>query len=436
MNTKVFRFALLAAKFVIIALIFILVLGACKNTGNGPDNQGSTSDEGSSPVEDSSSDEVSLTVVNATDVEICVVSAINTESGEKFENILEEILDPGGKFTISGFEPLIADLEAFDCSENLVYKSFDVPLTGKYSWEITGFEIADYELPAPPSTSLDQTWLVMLYVDADDEALEWQLLQKLNEAELVGSSDQVQIVAQVDRFEGGYEGDGGWATTKRFYITEDDDLTTITSEELMDIGEVNMADPVTLADFVVEAVDYYPADKYVLILSDHGLGWPGGMSDQSAPEDWISPFELESVLKFVQENTDLEQFELIGFETCLMSSLEIYTAIAPYARYVVASEELSYGWAYDKFLNALAENPGMGGADLAASVVENYMDNDLLAENYPEYYWENLKQNITLSAFDLAAIPDLLSAFDNFLIAASKIDQTSVAQARILCPVL
>ena len=43
----------------------------------------------------------------------------------------------------------------------------------------------------------------------------------------------------------------------------------------MDLGEVNMASGDSLVDFVTWAVENYPADKYALILSDHGMGWPG-----------------------------------------------------------------------------------------------------------------------------------------------------------------
>ncbi|MEA3441764.1 MAG: hypothetical protein U9R58_15925 [Chloroflexota bacterium] len=63
----------------------------------------------------------------------------------------------------------------------------------------------------PPSISTEgQTWLVMLYQDADDKILEHDIYVDLNEAERVGSSDRVHIVAQVDRYRAGYQGDGNW----------------------------------------------------------------------------------------------------------------------------------------------------------------------------------------------------------------------------------
>ena len=53
-----------------------------------------------------------------------------------------------------------------------------------------------------------QTWLVMLYQDADDRLLEKDICLDLNEAEKAGSSNRVKIVAQMDRYNGGVQ--RGW----------------------------------------------------------------------------------------------------------------------------------------------------------------------------------------------------------------------------------
>jgi len=141
---------------------------------------------------------------------------------------------------------------------------------------------ADAEKPAPTkkpaatrpasSSKSGQTWTVLLYEDADDEILEEDMFLDLNEAERVGSSDRVQIVAQVDRYKGAFKGDGNWTSTRRYHITQDDNLKALNSELVEDLGEQNMADGATLAEFISWAVKTYPADRYALILSDHGMG--------------------------------------------------------------------------------------------------------------------------------------------------------------------
>lgn len=315
----------------------------------------------------------------------------------------------------------------------------------------------------------DQTWLVMLYQDADDQALEQDIFLDLNEAELLGSTDQVTIVSQIDRFRGGYQGSEDWHATRRYLVTQDDDLNRIGSQLLDDLGEVNMADGDTLVDFVTWAVESYPADRYALILSDHGMGWPGGWSDPApggkdsgdAPlstrlqEDSIYLSELDDAFARIQRETGLDKLDLVGMDACLMSQLEVYTALQPYARYAVASEETEpgLGWAYAGFLSQLVNNPGMGPDQLAALIVDTYIDEDERVVNdqarseflrqgssigsffgapqvSAEQLADQLERNITLTAVDLGALGALNDSFNDLAFAMQSIDQQAVASAR------
>ena len=318
----------------------------------------------------------------------------------------------------------------------------------------------------------DQTWTVMLYQDADDKILEEDIFLDLNEAERIGSSDNVQIVAQLDRFTGGFAGDGNWATARRYYITRDDDLQTINSDLIEDLGEVDMADGQTLVDFVVWAAENYPADKYVLIMSDHGIGWPGGWSDpdpRTAPDNSLPItaalgndlylMEIDQALSDIRAQTDIDQFELIGMDACLMGGLEIFSALAPHARYAVASQEVepALGWAYAGFLEELASNPGINGGDLGRLIVDSYIREDqrildpearagLLGQGNPlgglfglfggpsnvspEQLVAQMEQNVTLTAVDLAQITPLLDSVNNLSLALAEDNQSIIAQTR------
>jgi len=236
-----------------------------------------------------------------------------------------------------------------------------------------------------------QTWLVMLYQDADDKILEKDIYLDLNEAEKGGASDRVRVVAQLDRYSGGYTGDGNWTGAKRFVVGADDDLGTIASREVGDLGEVNMSSGQTLVNFVTWAINDYPADKYVLIMSDHGMGWPGGWTDPTpqGAVDASSPLsaklgnvlfmnEMDKALGQIRATTGIDKFELIGLDACLMGQLEVFTALEPHARYAVASEETepSIGWAYTGLLQALHADPDMSGAELSRLIVETYIQDD------------------------------------------------------------
>jgi len=318
--------------------------------------------------------------------------------------------------------------------------------------------------PTRATTAPDQqTWLVMLYDDADDEILEEDMYNDLNEAELVGSSDRVHIVAQMDRYDGGFEGDGNWTTAKRFLVQQDDDLEKLHSKELADLGEVNMADADTLIDFVTWAAKAYPADNYVLIMSDHGAGWPGGWSDSDPTTngrdkislaqsfgDMLFLMELGDALKHILAETNIGKFELIGLDACLMSSLEVYSALAPYARYAVASQEVepSLGWAYAAWLGRLVDSPEIDGSELAKAIVDSYIEQDqqivddqarakyvkrtyeYADETTAEEIAAEESKSITLTGVDLARLPALLEALDGLARALAKIEQKPVAASR------
>jgi len=85
----------------------------------------------------------------------------------------------------------------------------------------------------PPIKNDSAEWTVMVYLDADNN-LESAGINDINEMEIVGSSDDVNVVVQVDRIpysvlaanNQGYADDvsnGDWTNTRRYYIIQDFD---------------------------------------------------------------------------------------------------------------------------------------------------------------------------------------------------------------------
>ncbi|RMF40760.1 MAG: hypothetical protein D6755_13200, partial [Anaerolineae bacterium] len=319
----------------------------------------------------------------------------------------------------------------------------------------------------PPASNNGETWLVMLYQDADDQVLEHDIYLDLNEAERVGSSDQVHIVAQVDRYRGAYSGDGNWTSARRYYITRDNDLETVNSKMLADLGEVDMSNAQSLVDFVTWAAETFPADHYVLILSDHGMGWPGGWTDPtSSGETNPAPLasrlgsaiyldELDNALGQIRQQSNIQQFNIIGMDACLMAQVEVMSALAPHAHYFIASEETepALGWAYTGFLQALVDNPGMSPADLSKLVVQSYIQDDqrivdararadLLRQGSPlgglfgassvsaSDLARQMVRDTTLSVVDLSQTNALLQSLNDFAYQLQNVDQATIASAR------
>lgn len=307
--------------------------------------------------------------------------------------------------------------------------------------------------PIPAADPQSQTWLVMFYFDADDAVLEEDMYFDLNEVEMVGSTDRVRMVAQIDRSAESYQGDGNWTSARRYFLTRDNDLNAINSQLLDDLGEVDMGSADTLVDFATWAIQAYPSDKYVLIMSDHGAGWPGGWSDENprnSSGNWIFLNDLERALGQIIANTGIQQFELVGMDACLMSMLEVYNGLSAYSHFAVASQETepALGWAYAAFLGDLAARPEMSGADLARAIVDSYIVGDLrilddgarqgmlssLGYQGTTLTAEQVAQEwgttITISALDLSALAPLNAALDGFLYALKNVDQSRIAEAR------
>ena len=160
----------------------------------------------------------------------------------------------------------------------------------------------------------------------------------------------------------------------------------------------NMGEPQTLAEFLQFAHTYYPASCYALVLWDHGGGPNMGVCvDRLFSDDLISIGELTTSLQdspFAQE-----RLEWIGFDACLMGSVEIARQLAPYAHYMIASEETEpgSGWNYE-FLEQIDQDAT--GADTGKRIIDLYMEGFASNPNY----------KVTMSCIDLDQMDALSKA--------------------------
>lgn len=339
------------------------------------------------------------------------------------------------KFTLPVIVAFSALCCACVCALSLLYYYGDA--IEEWVWGVNPAENAQPATAVPDEnqqatdSSLPE-WTIIYYAAADDEALEVFMWFDVNEMELVGSSPQVNIVVQMDRYQGGFDYDGNWTDTRRFLVTQDGDLEAIASPVLENLGEADMGDPQTLADFTTWAIQNYPAQKYALVLSDHGGGWTGGYLDAYSGSDMSLP-EIASALEAIRQNTGVDKFELLVFDACLMAQIEIFGSLYPYANYIVASEEIipGMGLSYAAWLGQMAANPAMDGAEASRALVSTYIVDDVMlqgSQNANQIAY--LESTATLSAIDSARIPDVIGAMNNFITLMAGMDQTMVAEAR------
>lgn len=177
----------------------------------------------------------------------------------------------------------------------------------------------------------------------------------------------------------------------------------------------NMGSPDTLSSFIRFARQNYPAKRYGLILWDHGGGPVEGVcADTQYGGDCLTLPELQTALKGGIPAG--ERLAFIGFDAGLMASLETAIAVAPYAEYMIASQDAQSGegWNYS-FLKDIHK---AWGKEIGRRIVNSYLDSPNPSGN-----------NRTLSCVNLSKVEKLEKAVDQyFALLSGKISEERLSE--------
>ena len=231
-----------------------------------------------------------------------------------------------------------------------------------------------------------ESWTVLIYGHADHN-LTSAILDDLLEMEQVGSSEDFNIVIQLDlntkkilrhwkqrnnidskKYKG----------VNRLLIGEDTDgmKFSFNSKILESLSEDNnMDDPAVLKDFIKWGMAKYPADRYGLVLWNHGgqfVGYGGDTQDASLKHgQGLTTQQIRSTLTEALTGTGVNKFEFIGFDTCLMGGAEVLGDFSTLCDVFFACPELDYGdgWDYGATLNYLKANSEVDITEFARAEV-------------------------------------------------------------------
>lgn len=298
-----------------------------------------------------------------------------------------------------------------------------------------------------------KNWSVMVYM-AGDNNLDPEGIKDLLEMKKVGSTDQINIIAQFDRL--------GRHFSRRYYLRKG---TQVASDAVASLGPDNTGDPKSLSNFIRWGVENYPADRYLLVLWNHGQGWDD--TDVYADERFrrfrrlatgrnrhaLFHSPVRRVLEKVREGDSVSRaillddhakdfldnhemkkvlagatrllgrkIDILGMDACLMSMIEVGCQIRKGADYTVGSEqtEPGEGWPYHTILKTLAEKPGMTPRELSFLIVRRYL------ASYSD------DENITLSACDLSKADALIESMADLTKALREYVNEEPVQAAIL----
>ena len=189
-------------------------------------------------------------------------------------------------------------------------------------------------------------------------------------------------------------------------------------------GSDSMTKPAVLTSFIQYCKQNFPANRYQLILWDHGCGSVSGYGydEKYANTGSMSLKGINDAIKNSQTT-----FDFIGFDACLMATLETGLMLEPYADYMIASEETEpgVGWYYTNWLTALGNNTSMSTVELGKMIVDEFV---------AECGRKCAGQMTTLSVVDLAELGNTVEAkFSDFAVATTnqvKSDYQKVSDAR------
>jgi hypothetical protein len=310
-------------------------------------------------------------------------------------------------------------------------------------------------------------WTILIYAQANNSLCNFAF-KNFNDIATIGSNKNLNILVQW--YNPGKP--GIW----RYKI---DKGKIILDEQIASQTDGN--NPQDIVDAMGWAVSKYPAQKYALVLWNHGIGildpeWGNSMniingkSSKNNPKIQIAgittgPTKISSKTNSNQSGifplkseecvtsrgilfnersrtyltnqqllqalsrikTDVlknKKIDILGMDACLMAMIEVGYQVKDFARYIVGSQEveLAYGWNYAGFLPVFASDINMDTSVAAQSIVQAY---ESLYKKKINFY--------TQSAVDLEKIETIKQCID---VIVASYENCKMADNRKLVDVL
>jgi hypothetical protein len=287
-------------------------------------------------------------------------------------------------------------------------------------------EIASSVLTVNPPQTTRRKWTILVFLNSANDLYASSDLN-MNQMERVASNPEVQVIVQWKQTRDKFRASSFDGT--RRYKVQPDNTGTIASTMVQDMGQgTDMGRPETLRDFIAWGKKFYPADRYGLVVWNHGNGWrrrpvadvggPKAVSYDDQTNNAIQTWELQAALQG-------QKFDFLAWDASLMQMIEVAYEIRAHADFIVGSEESppAAGYPYDVALGAFTANPEAPTRQLTKSFVDAMI-------NAPAY----VNESITQSVLESGKLPALVTAIDGLagqLLANSTSMTTLIPQVRL-----
>ena len=275
--------------------------------------------------------------------------------------------------------------------------------------DFSGVKYTPWDVAAAVSkagTHDQRAYTIMIYMNGSDIESE-EAAATLDMMEMLDSGVDTELV-NVVIFTGGtyrWHNDAVPADDCVIWRLEADGLS-----EMAAVGLRNMGDAGTLSSFISFGMKAFPAERYGLIFWDHGGGSIAGYGhDEHFNDSTMTLLEMEYA--FSQSGLGRRKLEFIGFDACLMATVEMAVVASGYARYLIASQDLEPGDGWDySFLGALNGDAALDGAALGRVIADSYM----------VFYSRGTTESLTISVIDLSRAVDVMGAMGALMSRCSR----------------
>ena len=269
---------------------------------------------------------------------------------------------------------------------------------------VLAFGACGEDISTPEPNAEAGTWAIYWYLCGSDlESNGGFATSDLMEMMEVALPENVRVVIQT----GGaktWQNNVVDADILQRYVYDSEGLTLVD-----ELPPASMGDAATLTDFLRYCKQNYPAEKTAVLFWNHGGGSVSGAAfDERYSYDSLTLDEMQTAFGRVWEaDENNPPLELVGFDTCLMATVDTAYTFCDLSHYLVASEEVepANGWDYTGWLGALAADPAMDGAALGEVICDAY---------YAGCQAVGTHSNATLSLTDLTRTGPLLEAYEAF----------------------
>lgn len=290
--------------------------------------------------------------------------------------------------------------------------------------------LASASVQVTPFNPTRSKWTVLVYLNAANDLFAASDLN-MNQMERVAGNPQVRFVVQWKQSKANFPSSSFDGV--RRYLVKPDNSDSIQSELVQaNLTESNgsaldMGKASNMADFIKWGKTNYPADRYVLVIWNHGNGWRRSADD--GPLDRGVSYDDQYGTSIKTWETDAmmggETVDVLSWDASLMQMLEVAYEARDSADYIVGSEESppAEGLPYDTVFKKFRDNPDQATSELCKAFVDGMV-------SHPPYATRKITQSV-LDTSKLQALATATSDLGVALLANKDTMPLAIQAARV-----